>query len=138
MKDLFNNIKLKRALSPVSESGNTALVSEILDRAGFESVVLAIALGSLADANATFTVLLEESDDGVSFAAVADADLEGTEALAGFQYDDDNECRKLGYKGVKQYLRATITPANNSSAALVAAMWILGHPHQVPQADQAT
>jgi hypothetical protein len=60
MKDLHNHINVKRAISPVSEAGTTALVGEIIDIQGFHSLEYIIATGSLADADATFTVLLEE------------------------------------------------------------------------------
>lgn len=137
MKDLASNIDVKRVISPVSVADNTGQVGQIIDRRGFDSVTFMIATGSVADADATFTVLLEESDDsGMSGGnAVADADLIGTEALAGFQFDDDNECRKLGYVGNKRYLRLTITPANNASAALLAAVAVLGHPSLAPTAN---
>lgn len=136
-KDLHNNIDVKRAISPVSEAGNTALVSQILDTRGYESVELVIATGSIADADATFTVLIEDGDNAAlsDAAAVADTFLLGTEAQAGFQFDDDNECRKIGYVGGKRYLRATITPANNASAALISAVWLLGNARTAPTAN---
>lgn len=136
-KDLHNNIDVKRAISPVSEAGNTALVSQILDTRGYESVELVILTGSIADADATFTVLIEDGDSATlaDNAAVADTFLLGTEAQAGFQFDDDNECRKIGYVGGKRYVRATITPANNASAALIAAVWVLGHARTAPTAN---
>jgi hypothetical protein len=132
MKDLINSIHPMRCISPVSVADNTAQVGQIIDRQGFGSVSYLILAGSLADADVTFTVLLEESDQvGMGDAApVADKDLIGTELLAGFQFDDDNEPRKLGYKGNKRYTRLTITPVNNASAALVSAVAVLGHPEQ--------
>lgn len=137
MNDLHNNINIKRVISPVSITDNTAQVGQIVDRAGFSQIEFVIATGSIADADATFAVLLEESDvsDLSGGNAVADADLIGTEALAGFQFDDDNECRKLGYKGGKRYLRLTITPTGNASAALVSAVCILGGPSNAPTAN---
>jgi hypothetical protein len=134
MRDLTHNIHLKRVISPVSVADTTALVGQIIDRQGFDSLTYAIATGSIADADATFTVLLDEGDDSAlsDAAAVADADLIGTEALAGFQFDDDNETRKLGYVGSKRYTRLTITPVANASAALVSAVAILGHPAIAP------
>lgn len=137
MRDITNSLHIKRAISPVSEAGNTALVSQIIDRQGYDSLMFAIATGSLADADATFTVLLEDGDDsGLSdAAAVADGELNGTETLAGFRYDDDNEVRKLGYVGSKRYVRLTITPANNASAALISAVAILGHGALKPEAN---
>lgn len=137
MRDLFTNVTPRRCISPVSVADNTAQVGQIIDRAGFESLTYLIALGSIADADATFAVLLEESDDsGMSGAtAVADADLLGTEALAGFQFDSDNLTRKLGYVGAKRYTRLTITPSANASAALISAVALLGFPMVKPTAN---
>jgi hypothetical protein len=112
-------------------------VGQIIDRKGYDGLTYLIATGSIADADATFTVLLEEGDvsNMSDAAAVADADLIGTEVLAAFQYDDDNECRKLGYKGTKRYTRLTITPVANSSAALLAAVAVLSAPQAAPTAN---
>lgn len=136
MKDLHNSIKVSRAISPVSEAGTTALVSQILDTANFEANELVIATGSIADVDATFTVLIEDGDNAslTDNAAVDDAYLLGTEALAGFQFDDDNETRKIGYIGSKRYLRATITPVANLSAALLSAVWVQAGGRVAPQA----
>jgi hypothetical protein len=136
-KDLHNNIDIKRAISPVSVADNTAQVSQILDTRGYESVELVIATGSIADADATFTVLIEDGDSATltDAAAVSDTFLLGTEALAGFAFDDDNECRKIGYVGGKRYVRATITPASNASAALLSAVWVLGHARTAPTSN---
>lgn len=137
MRDLFTNINVRRVISPVSVSDNTAQVGQIIDRKDFESLTYLIATGSIADADATFAVLLEESDDsGMSGAtAVVDADLLGTEVLAGFRFDDDNETRKLGYVGSKRYTRLTITPSGNASAAVISAVALMGHPQIKPTAN---
>lgn len=137
MKDLMNNVHVARVLSPVSVADTTAQVGQIIDKKGFESLTYLIATGSIADADATFTVLLEEgaAADLSDAAAVADADLIGTEALAAFQFDDDNEVRKLGYIGSKRYTRLTITPVGNASAALLSAVAVLGHPQIAPTAN---
>lgn len=136
MNELHDNIKAVRAISPVSVADTTATVSETIDRQGYEAVEFIIATGSIADADATFAVLVEESDTTTSgdFTSVADADLLGTEAAASFQYDDDNETRKIGYIGIKRYVRLTITPTGNASAALFSAVAILGSPAISPVA----
>lgn len=134
--DLMNNITPKRVISPVSVADTTAQVGTVVDSLGYNSVTYVIATGSIADADATFTVLLEESDSsGSGYTAVADDDMIGTEVLAAFQFDDDNECRKLGYKGIKRYTRMTITPVANASAAVICAVAILGNPHVAPTAN---
>jgi hypothetical protein len=109
---------VKRAISPVSVADNTAQVSQIIDRQGYDGLTFVIALGSIADADATFAVTIDEGDVSGTcrmLQPVAAADLIGTTTLAGFQFDSDNACRKLGYKGSKRYVRLTITPSNNAS-----------------------
>ena len=137
MNDLFNNISIARALSPASVADDTAQVSQIIDRRGYGSLTFAIATGSLADSNATFAVLVEHGDAAnlSDAAAVPDADLLGTEALAGFAFDDDDETRKIGYRGAKRYVRLTITPSGNGSAALLAAVAVVGHAQAAPTAN---
>ncbi len=145
MKDNNSNIQVKRVISPVSVSDNTAQVGQIIDGQGYDSLEYIIATGSIADADATFTVLLEESDaSNMSGSnAVADADMlsqtAGTapETAASFQFDDDNEVRKLGYIGTKRYTRLTLTPANNASAALLSAVAVLGNPNAAPTTQAA-
>ena len=57
--------------------------------------------------------------------AVDDAFLTGTETKASFQFDDDNEMRKIGYVGPKRYVRVTITPSgNNSGNIFIAGCWV--------------
>lgn len=135
--DLHNNLDFRRAISPVSVADNTAVVSQIIDRRGYGALELAIAVGAIADADATFTVLLEHGDIGnlSDAAAVPDEDLLGTEALAAFIFSDDDKMRKIGYRGIKRYVRLTITPAANASAALLCAVAILGSPSVLPTAN---
>lgn len=138
MRDLANNLDLKRGLSPVAAgTDNTAYVSQILDCQGLDGAMFAIAIGANTDADATFTVLVEESDssDLSGSNEVADAYLTGTEALASFDFADDNECRKIGYTGLKRYVRVTITPANNNSGNIfIAGMWVT-KPLRMPTAN---
>ena len=122
LKDNHNKYDVKRGISPVSVADNTAQVSQIIDMQGYQSLEFLIAAGSLADADATFTTLVEHGDVSnlSDAAAVADDQLLGTEAAASFTFSDDNAVYKIGYRGIKRYVRLTITPANNASAALVA------------------
>ena len=139
MRDIANNLHFKPAIVPVAaRTDNTAIVSTILDTFGFGSAALAFVTGTNTDTNATFVVLLEESNaaDMSGAAAVDDKDLVGTEALAGFQFDDDNEARKLGYIGNKRYIRATITPSGNDAGNIfIAGLWVQGHPASAPTAN---
>jgi hypothetical protein len=137
-RDGMHGIKVLLSLAPVVESGNTALVSAIVDTRGYDSCTFYIGAGVLADAAATFTALLEDGDDsGLSDnAGVADIDLlpsgTGQEAAASFTEADDGLIKRIGYIGSKRYVRLTVTPANNASSAPFAVMCVLGHPWSQP------
>ena len=127
LRDMTSNTALKRALSPAAATtDNTAYVTQILDTRDYGAVMLSLNIGTLADADVTVTVLMEESNSSnmSGAVAVADADLNGTEVLAAFQFDDDNECRKIGYVGNMRYIRATITPANNTGNFFLSGTWV--------------
>ena len=62
MEDMAHNIQVKRVISPLSVADNTAAVGQIIDHLGYESATYVINLGSIADADMTAAVLLEESD----------------------------------------------------------------------------
>lgn len=133
MRDLHNKIH-PTGVAVTAETDNTATVSGIIDLQGYDSLEFLIATGTLADADATFVVLVEEGDDsGLSDnAAVADLDLLGTEAQAAFTFVNDDEARKIGYIGNKRYVRCTVTPAANASAAPIAIIPLLGNPSDAP------
>lgn len=134
MRDLVTNIHPLRAISPQAVSDNTTLTGQIIDRQGYDSLTFVIATGALADADATFAVVLEHGDQpNLSDAAtVPAADLNGTAADAGFAFADDDETRKIGYQGARRYVRVRITPSNNSAAANLCAVAVLAHPHVAP------
>lgn len=137
-KDLHNNIDLKRGISGAAPgTDNTAIVSQVVDTAGFESVEFLLNIGANTDTNATFAVLVEDSDaSGSGFVAVDDKFLLGTEAIAGFDFADDNEVRKIGYVGPKRYARVTVTPAGNDSGNIfVSGLWLLGNARNKPSAN---
>lgn len=140
MRDLHNHISVEPAILPQNQTGNTALVSDIIDLQGFNACEFAIAAGVLADANATFTVLVEHGDDsGLSdAAAVADDMLLGTEADASFTFALDGGSRKIGYVGDKRYVRLTITPAGNSGDAYISAVALLGHASRGPAGNPSS
>lgn len=126
--DMHNDLGVARGLSPkAATTDNTAYVSEILDMQGKHAAEFVILPGANTDANATFAVLVEESDASnmTPASAVVDDELLGLESAAGFQFDDDNEVRKIGYRGSKRYIRVTITPSGNDSGNIfIAGVWL--------------
>ena len=135
MQDLHNNIHLKRGISPAAAvADNTPFVSQIADLAGYDAAEFAILTGALADADATFTTLVEhgEAANLSDAAAVPDDQLLGLETQASFLFSDDDKVFKIGLRTSKRYARVTITPAANTGNAFVAGVWILGRPRNRP------
>ena len=136
MRDLMDKVHLQPAFAPkAAVTDNTAQVSSVCTTTGFDSIMLAFITGTDADADATFVVLIEDSNDNSSYAAVDDAYLNGTEVLASYDFNDDGECRKIGYTGNKKYVRATVTPANNTGNCFIGGMWVCGNPSRQPTAN---
>lgn len=135
MRDLVSDIHPVRVLSPqAARTDNTAIIGQVVDGFGFDSVSYLLNIGANTDVDATFDVQIEESDAAVSgFAAVADSDLIGTETASSFTFDDDNELRKIGYRGSKRFTRLAVTPSGNDSGNIfVSAVAVLGHPRSAP------
>lgn len=136
-RDITNHVHVTPAFRPkAAVTDGTAQVSVTCDRRGYDSVMLALVLGTLTDADAVWSVLIEDSDDDSTYAAVVDEYLTGTEALAGFTFADDGETRKIGYTGNKRYVRATIDDTTaNTGDLYVAGVWVLGHPSRQATAN---
>ena len=120
MLDLHNTIKATIAIAPQTQTiADTAIVGTIIDTAGFDTCEIVFLTGTLTDADATFAVTLEHGDDPAlaDTAVPAAGDLIGTTALASFTFADDITTKKIGYRGTKRYLRATVTPTNNNAGA---------------------
>lgn len=138
VRDLHNNINARVAIAPAAPiTDGTVLTTTILNTIGFESIELLISTGVLADADATFAVVVNESNDSAMAGAnvVATTDLLGTTALASFNFAQDAAVLKIGYVGNKQYIQATVTPTNNTGSAPISAVWVMGHPAYVPTAN---
>jgi hypothetical protein len=135
MRDLANSIAVRRAISPAAATtDNTPFVSQIIDLAGFDKMMFVINAGALADADATFTTLVEHGDQAnlSDAAAVPDSQLTGTEAAASLTFADDNAVKKIGYVGPKRYVRLTVTPANNTGNAFISAVALLSSARYKP------
>lgn len=132
--DLYHNTLAVQAIAPAEVSDTTPSVGNIVDGLGFDSLTYIINIGTLADSDATFTVLLEDCaiDNCADAASVTDANLYGTEAAASFIFSDDDTVTMLGYSGRKRYTRMTVTPANNTGSATFGVVAVKGHPQYVP------
>ncbi len=136
----MNNIAPLTLIAPIAaRTDNTPIVSEIIPTAGYESLTLLLILGTNTDTDATFAVLVEDGDDPAlgDNVAVDDKYLIGTEALAGFTAAaDDKKVKKIGYLGMKKYVRVTVTPTGNDSGNIfIAGVALRGHAREMPTAN---
>lgn len=133
--------RLKPLWAPAASiTDNTAQVSAIIDTAGFRGCTLALQVGSWSDADATSVILVEDGDNVLlsDAAAVADANLIGTEAGMAPTFANDNTVCKIGYIGAKRYVRVTFTPAANTGALFISGIAILDGSYPFDQEDQKT
>ena len=139
MRDLHNNIHPLVGIAPAAAATtNAAIVSTIVDTAGYNSCEFVIITGTSTDADATFAVTVHDGDVAnlSDAAAVPAAQLIGTLAQAGYTFSDDGETRKIGYAGGKRYVRVTVTPsANDAGNIFLAGVWLLGHPSDAPTSN---
>lgn len=117
-RELRHNAKVARAISAVAigTTGN-GKTSGIIDRFGYQGVEFLFNYGTVVATNAVITPLLTESDTtGGTFTSVADADLIGTELLAGVGATasrvsavSKNVVKQLSYIGAKRYLKVKVS-----------------------------
>lgn len=144
MRSNLHNLALRVAIAPptAAVNDNTPIVGNWIDRTGHESLTFGILTGTLADADATFAILIEDAnaDDKSDAAAVPDDGLVSAvdgiapETAAAFTFAADNVTRKVGYVGDKKFVRLTVTPNGNADNAPIAAMAIMANAHHRPTA----
>ncbi len=123
-RDITSDLHYTPAMVPGSGTG----VSATLDMQGSIGACLVMLLGAVTVAGVV-TLYEGNASDMSDETAVADADLNGTETLAGWSATDDGKVRKLGYVGNKRYIRGKFAPTTDG--ALVAAVWVT-KPEQTP------
>lgn len=121
-RDNHHNVKASSALDTQAITSDTTTAGNIIDTKGFESLEFVIQAGTLTDG--AYAVLIEEGDDsGLSDAApVADADLLGTELLAGFAATDDDKVSRIGYLGSKRFARLSLVSTGTTTGGTLGAI----------------
>lgn len=130
LRDFKSNYEVTVAANFVAaQTDNTALTATVTR--GYEDAsALILVLGSVADADTTFTLAVTESDDNVTYGAATAAKYNGT--LTGVDFADDNTCHVVTYFGSKKYWRLTVTPANNTGAITMGILKVAGHQRVQP------
>jgi hypothetical protein len=139
--DLHSSIKQVMAVAPVVLGATGANAGRIIDRQGYGGVEFLIEYGAITTTGTATIPILKEGDVTGTLTSVADADLLGTEALAGIAASATARVsavnkivtKRLGYKGTKRYVQLTIGHTGVSHAtAIVAASAILFNPTVAP------
>lgn len=94
----------------------------------FRSALVIVQTGTITDG--THTVVVQESNDNVTFTPVAAADLEGTAPAIGVA--DDNVIFEVGYTGAKRYVRVSVTGTGGTVGAVFGAVVVLFDPARAP------
>lgn len=130
MNDLHNNSRALTVLAPralATVAGSKT--AKVIDRQGFGGVEFIISYGATGASTAAIPVVIKEGDVSGTLTSVADADLLGTEALAGIGLVartsgvSKNVVKRVGYRGAKRYVAAYI---GTVSAAVVTVANIFG------------
>lgn len=125
MKDLHNNIKPVSVLHAVVVSATQTITD--IDLADFSSAEIlfdiGIDAGSGLGASHNLTFTLQHSDDGTTYANVAEADVLGVTPSSGViltidSTDEDDTLYNFGYVGGKRYLQIVITETGTVSCPI--------------------
>jgi hypothetical protein len=126
MFSLKRDVAVIRSVNIQAISSDTTTAGNAIDLQDYQGCLFVLEAGAITDGD--YAILLEESDTGVFSGeenAVADADLDGTEALASFTAnDDDNKVGTVSYIGEKRYVRASIVSTNTSTGGTVGVLAI--------------
>lgn len=139
MNDLHNNSRTAVAIAPVAVgTTGTGQTGKVIDRQGYGGVEFVIGYGTITATAATLTVTLKEGDVTGTLTSVADADLLGTEALAGIAAaatrtsgTSKNVTKRVGYKGQKRYVQCNIK-STATAGTLISATAVLFRPNVAP------
>lgn len=127
MRDLINVILGAQSLRPAARTATANGLG--VDLKGFHSAVVLIDVGVWTDGTHTFE--LQESDDDVTYTAVADEDLDGAEPVVSSAATDEI-LLGIGYLGSKRFLRVKTTVAGATTGAVYGASILRGHPADAP------
>lgn len=137
--DLHDNIKQVLAVAPVILGATGVITGRVVDRKGYGGVEFIVEYGAVTTTGTVVTPILMEGDTTGALASTANADMIGTEALAGLAGATARTSgttklvsKRLGYKGNKRYLRLDLNGTGVTSVGIVAASAVLFNPEAAP------
>lgn len=143
MKDHHNIVRTAVAIAPVAVgTTGTGQAGKIIDTAGYGGVEFIIAVGAITATAATIVTTIKEGDVTGTMTSVADANLLGTELLAGVALQatartsgvGKNVTKRIGYKGSKRYVQCSLY-STATAGPIVSATALLHSPIVAPTAN---
>lgn len=124
---IYNQAQTVISLVPAVRTTGAATGSGVI-WGDCQSAMCTIIAGTLTDGS--HVVELQDSDDNVTYTAVADAYLIGTEPTITSSTDD--RTYDIGYTGSKKYLRPVITSTAATTGGVIGAFFLKAKPYQAP------
>ena len=130
-REQYSNLYCINAFDVQTINTDATTNGDIIDTQGYDSILLAIQAGTIT--LGTLTPIVQEGDESnlSDASAVADADLNPTEALTTFAVTDDNVVKRIAYTGNKRYIRLQLVSAASANA-VVGAQAILANASSAP------
>lgn len=132
--DMHSNVTIVRGAGPVAiGTTGTGQAGAIIDRRGYGGVQFLVSYGTVTATAAVYTVTVSHGDATGAMTSVADADLIGTEALAGVAAgartdgSTKNVVKKIGYRGNKRYVQCGVK-STATAGTLVSVNAVLFNP----------
>jgi hypothetical protein len=141
MNDLHNNVRTKTVVAPIAIGANATKTGVVVDRQGYSGVEFLASYGAVTTTGTVVTLVVKEGDVTGTLTSVADADLRGTEALAGLAAGarvagtGKEVTKRVGYKGVKRYVSVDAVSTGTTSVGCVGIAAILHNPANAPTAN---
>jgi len=137
--DFHVNFKQVQAIIPAAIGANATKTGAIIDRQGYGGVEFITSYGSVTTTGTVVTLVVKEGDATGALTSVADADLLGTEALASLPAATPRTAgttkevaKRIGYKGNKRYVQASLVQTGVTSVGCVSVAAILHNPALAP------
>jgi hypothetical protein len=128
-RDLKSNIDVAVTFVPATRSATGT--GAAVDLQGYDSAMAIVEVGTMAT-DGTFTASLQESADGTTYTAVAQASLQGT--FGAYGTANDPALERVGYIGTGRYLKGVFTFAGTGTGAITAMNIVRAHPARKPLA----
>lgn len=143
MHDLHNNARALRVIAPIAIGANATKTGAVIDRQGYGGVEFIASYGAVTTTGTIVTLVVKEGDATGSLTSVADADLLGTEALAGLPVQatartsgvGKNVSKRVGYKGNKRYVSVDAISTGTTSVGCLSVTAVLHNPLNAPTAN---